>query len=143
MTTSHDEEGRGPCPGKPLSKAGRQARQARWPLQGLGLGTRHLCYAQDDVVRHLGSSQQLLNEKELLSKKENHQLQKVNSQVPKIGADKSTESLFKVSLRSHAAAVGRYAVSRKNCSDGKICYSCSPPGRKRGNFLALGGFLLS
>lgn len=29
MTTSHDEEGRGPCPGKPLSKAGRQARQAR------------------------------------------------------------------------------------------------------------------
>lgn len=24
--------------------------------------------------------------------------------------------------------------------DGKICYPCSPPGRKRGNFLVQGGF---
>lgn len=97
----------------------------------------HACYAQGYAVRHPGSSQQLRNEKELLFKKENHQLKKVNSKVPKIGAD-NTESLFKVSLRSHAAAVGPYAVSRKNSYDGKICYSCSPPGRERGNFSRTG-----
>lgn len=32
-------------------------------------------------------------------------------------------------------AVGGYAVSRKNSSNGKICYSCSPQAEKEGTFL--------
>jgi hypothetical protein len=48
-------------------------------LQGRGLSIKRVYYAQGYAVWHLGSSQQLLNEKELLFKKENHQLQKMNS----------------------------------------------------------------
>lgn len=31
-------------------------------------------------------------------------------------------------------------MPRKNNPDGKVHYSCSPPGRKRGKFLVLGRF---
>lgn len=55
---------------------------------GIGLRTGRVCYVQGYIRRHLESSQKLPSEKELLFKKENHQLQKVNSKVSKTGADK-------------------------------------------------------